>query len=134
MISSNPYQVYRQTQIKTVSQGKLILMLYEGALGFLNQALKAISEKNFEQINYYLIRTQNIIDELANTLNMAVGGETARHLYTFYQSINKLLIEANMQSDCRPVEEAIKMLKEMHQAWQIIICGSSPTVEEETSA
>lgn len=130
MAASNPYQVYQQTQIKTVSQGKLILMLYEGALGFLNQALKVMSEKNFEEINYYLLRTQNIMDELTNTLNLTAGGEVARHLYTFYQTINKLLVEANIKTDPLLVKRAIKMLEEMQEAWQIIICGPSSADEE----
>lgn len=130
MKSSNPYQVYQQTQINTVSQGKLILMLYDGAIGFLHQAQEMISQKDYEKTNYYLIRTQDIIDELTNTLNLEAGGEVARYLYSVYEAINHWLVQANIKCDHNLVERVINMLQELQEAWRNVICGTMQNIEE----
>ncbi len=43
--TNNPYDKYKEIQIKTASQGKLIVMLYDGAIKFLNSAKEAIEQK-----------------------------------------------------------------------------------------
>ena len=41
-MQSNPYEVYRKNQVATASQAELVLMLYDGALKFVNIAHDAI--------------------------------------------------------------------------------------------
>ena len=40
ILKKSPYDKYKQTEINTANQGKLIVMLYDGAIKFLNIALE----------------------------------------------------------------------------------------------
>ena len=45
---TNPYMRYRQTQVETAGPLELIIMMYDGAIRFINQAKKALAEKQQE--------------------------------------------------------------------------------------
>src|SRR5690554_5699576 len=94
----NPYERYRQTQIQTASPLDLIIMMYDGAIRFINQAKKALAEKEFAPANNALQRAQDIIDELNINLNPEAG-EIAANLRNLYLFINQRLIEANVKKD-----------------------------------
>lgn len=116
---NNPYQIYRQTQIKTATQGDLVLMLYDGAIRFMIQAIAALEEKNWEKSCNYLIKTQNIVSELDQTLDLSVG-EVAENLHRVYRSIGYLLVQANMQKDPVLAERVRKMLEKLRSAWAVV--------------
>lgn len=120
---NNPYQIYRQTQIKTASQGDLILMLYDGAIRFIKQGMAALEEKNWEKSCNYLIRAQNIVEELDLTLDLSVG-EVAENLHRTYRSIKYLLVRTNMQKDPVLAERVCKMMEKLRSAWTVVF--SSP--------
>ena len=115
MRGKDALNIYQQTQIKTLSQGKLIIMLYDGAIKNLTLALKEMEEKNYEQTNNYLIKAQEIINELAVTLNLDAG-ELAHNLLRLYRSMNALLVQANIKNDQDIVKRVVKMLSELRQA------------------
>ncbi|ADL11807.1 flagellar export chaperone FliS [Acetohalobium arabaticum] len=117
-MTNNPYQKYKNTQVETASQEKLLLMLYDGAIKFLKQAIKGVEENDYEAANNYLVRTQDIIHELMATLDMEKGGEIARNLESLYDYMNRRLIEANVNKDIEPMEEVRDMLAELRETWQ----------------
>ncbi|MBU0599331.1 flagellar export chaperone FliS [bacterium] len=112
----NPYESYRQTRISTASQGQLILMLYDGAVKFLNLANEAIPKKEFMTANTNIIKSQNIITELMVSLNMEVG-EIAKNLYSLYDYMNRRLIQANIKKDPKIINEVKGMLLELREVW-----------------
>lgn len=116
-MEKDPYKKYKQTTIETASPGKLIIMLYEGALRFLASAKEALEKKKYDKVNEYLQKTQNIIIELMLSLDMSVG-EIARNLYLLYDYMNRRLIEANVKKNKKIIEEVEGMLKELLGAWE----------------
>jgi flagellar protein FliS len=112
---------YRDTQIQTASPGKLILLLYEGALKFSRLAILNIEDKKIEKAHNYIIKTQNIITELDVTLDMKNGGEIAKNLRMLYDFINRHLVKANVEKNAKYIEEVIKLLNELYTAWKTII-------------
>jgi len=126
MKGSDPFQIYQQMQVKTLSQGKLILMLYDGAIRFLREAIKNMGTRDFEQANNNLIKAQDIINELSGTLNMDAG-PVARDLFRLYQSMNNFLVQANIKSDSTMAERVIKMLENLKSAWETIILQPGQT-------
>lgn len=127
----NPYESYRQTKISTASQGKLILMLYDGAVKFLNIANEAIPKKDFSTSNANIIKAQNIITELMISLNMEVG-EIARNLYSLYDYMNHRLIQANVKKDSKIINEVKGMLIELRETWDQAIkkCGDKVPTQD----
>ena len=109
---------YRQSQIDTASPGKLILMLYEGAIRFLNEAKEHLAEKDVEKASNRLLRAQDIVSELMMSLNMKEGGQIASNLYRLYDYVKWKLVESNVSKEAGPIDEAIRILASLKEAWE----------------
>ncbi|UCF98264.1 MAG: flagellar export chaperone FliS [Spirochaetaceae bacterium] len=115
----NPLRSYKETQIKTATPGKLILMLYDGAIKHLNQALQDMSNEHrrYDSISNSLIKAQDIIAELMISLDFDRGGEIAKSLFGLYVFMNRRLLDGNIQKDRTPVEQVRTLLTELRSAW-----------------
>jgi flagellar secretion chaperone FliS len=116
----NPYDQYKQTEIGTANQGKLIVMLYDGAIKFLNIAIEKMEPSTYDIVNANIIKAQDIISELLLSLNMNEGGQISQNLFNLYMFFNKQLLEANIQKDPELIKGVIKMLQELRNAWNDI--------------
>jgi flagellar protein FliS len=116
--------VYRQTQVNTASQGELILMLFDGAIRFANQAQELIAEGDLEGANGKLIRAQDIMTELMVSLDMDQG-EIAQNLYQLYDYIHDCLLRANIRKDVGLIEQAVRLLAELRDTWRQVVAKSS---------
>lgn len=114
------YQAYRKTQIQTADQGSLILMCYDGAIGFLRQAQKAHAEKKYAEVSELLNKTQSVLWELTNGLNYEAG-EIAYNLESLYNYMIRRIIDALYHSTIEPVNEVLDYLLELRLTWQNII-------------
>lgn len=110
-------------QVETASQGRLIIMLYDGALKNLRGAQNCIAHKDINGAHTLLIKTQDIIKELNITLNMNAG-EISQNLRSLYVYMLKCLAEANMAKDSAKVGEVIELLSTLKEAWDSIILKS----------
>lgn len=120
-MSTNPYQKYKNAQYETASPEQLLLMLYDGAIKFAQQSKKALEEKNLEDANNRLKKTQDIINELIVTLDMEQGGEVAQNLYNIYDYMNRRLIQANIRKDPEIIDEVINLLRDIKDSWEEVI-------------
>lgn len=114
---SNPYQQYQKTQAETASQGRLLVMLYQGALRFTNKCILQIHEGNIEEAHISAIRAQDIVLELMTTLNMDAG-QIATNLRSLYAYMLERLIEGNVKKDATAFEEVADLLRELLPAWE----------------
>ncbi len=116
----NPYDQYKQTEINTANQGKLIVMLYDGAIKFLNIAHENMNPKTYDIVNSNILKAQDIITELLLSLNTKDGGEISNSLFNLYIYFKKRLLEANIQKDTAIIDEVVGHLKELRDAWNKI--------------
>jgi flagellar protein FliS len=107
--------------VLTASPGQLILMLYDGALRFLDHARDALespeeTHKRIERINTNLIKAQDIIAELQSSLNMDAG-EYSRNLDRLYDYYLRRLFEANLKKKVAPVVEVEGLVRQLRDGW-----------------
>ncbi|MNT08268.1 Flagellar protein FliS [compost metagenome] len=114
---ANPYQQYQESTLETASQGKLLLMLYDGAIRFLTQASAAMEAKNWQDSHNFILKAEDVITELMACLRMEAGGEIAFNLYRLYEYMNWRLIQANIKRDQAMVLEVQQRLRELREAW-----------------
>ena len=69
MTTNKAYSTYQNNTVNTASSGELTLMLYNGCMKFIKQAMKDIGSNNFEAKNTNIQKAQNIIQELMITLD-----------------------------------------------------------------
>ena len=112
---------YRHNEIATSSQGKLIIMMYEGALKFVNLAIEGIDNKDPSKKGKYINKTHDIINELSFALNMKKGGEVAQKLEALYQFILHQLTLANIKSDRKALESIVNILTPLMEAWKELL-------------
>jgi flagellar secretion chaperone FliS len=117
------FQRYQEIQVETANRGKLLIMLYQGCIKFLRLARKSIDEKDLEGANHYLIRSQNIVNELRSTLDLEKGGKIAENLDKLYDFMLVQLIEANIKKDGEMIQIVEKLMLDLLDAWQEIIEG-----------
>ena len=111
---------YQEIAVTTQSQGKLIVMLYDGAIKFLRMAIRCIEENDAEGKGKYISKAIDIIFELNTVLDMEVGGEVATNLRSLYHFMGRHLSEANIKQDTAMIKEVINLLDELNQSWKAI--------------
>lgn len=120
MLRANPYanqNAYKANEISTVSQTRLIVMLYEGAIRFLKIASDNMTPRKYDLVNNNIIKAQDIVTELMISLNIEEGGEVANNLLSVYVYVKKRLLEANMRKDTEIIQEVINLLGQLKSAW-----------------
>ncbi len=115
-MAKNKFQVYQNNAVKTASKEQLTLMLYNGCIKFINQAIKDMEAKNFEGKNNNLQRAQDIIQELMLTLDKSV--EISQQILPLYEYIYYQLQEGNIKNDKEYVQEALNFVVEFRDTWQ----------------
>ncbi len=123
--NSDPYEKYKETQIKTATQGKLIVMLYDGAIKFLNHAKESMHANKIEEAHTKLTRAQDIIMELVLSINLEAG-DIAKKLHNLYLYMNKRLMEANMYKKTEPIDEVLKILTDLREVWEQVASQTAP--------
>ena len=108
---------YMNTQVTTVDKGRLIVLLYEGAIKYLRQALECCECGDVPGKANNINRALDIIGELNQSLNMDEGGEIAANLRRLYLFFSEHLIQGKIKKDNRNVEEVLKMLVSLCEAW-----------------
>jgi flagellar protein FliS len=116
----NGIAAYQQTAIGTQSKGRLIVMLYDGAIKFMKLAIREMEAGNHAAKGQYINRTQDIINELNAVLDTEAGGEIARNLRRLYLFMNRRLTEANTKRDPQMIRDVITLMEELNQSWKAI--------------
>jgi len=117
---------YQKTQVTTVDSGKVVVLLYEGAIKFLRKSQEGIAEKDIEKRHNNIMRALDIIDELNNSLNFSEGGEIAISLRTLYDFMHGHLTEANINNNSQMIQEVVSMLSSLKDAWEEV--ASNPEI------
>src|SRR5512134_2727491 len=101
------YGAYKKVNVETASQGKLVVMLFNGAIQRAEEAKRQLSKGKTEGVHNNLLRAQDIVAELRGALNMKAGGEIARNLDRLYEYFQHLLIKANIRKEASHLDEVI---------------------------
>lgn len=118
MNTRNPYQAYKHNAILTASPIMLIIMLYDGALRFMVKAEKCLEQGDYLAWNANIKKTQNILTELTNCLNMEVGGEISQNLKTLYSYCYEQTVWANINRDPAKLHHVAHILGDLKFAWE----------------
>lgn len=108
---------YQKQQVNGASPIQLVVMLYDGALRFMEAGKHAVVNKNLEKQNYYIQKAQRIVTELMATLDMQQGGEVAKNLFALYGYVLNELVTANIEDQPEPIERAIRVFSELRESW-----------------
>ena len=112
---------YQQTQVMTASPMELIIMMYDECITTLDRADKAFELEGGDRIqalNNTVLHAEDIIAELAVSLDMEKGGEIAKNLHRLYDFMIYHLSQGNINQNRKCIADVRKMMAEMREAWQ----------------
>lgn len=114
-------QAYIQTTVSTIGQGEVLIMLYEGAIKFLNRAKKKIAEKDVGAKGILISKALDIVNELDSSLNMEVGGSLAKNLHNLYMLCSTRLLKANLTMDIAIIDNVIDVMARLRDTYKQIL-------------
>lgn len=109
------YAQYKNNKVMAASGPELTLMLYDGAIKFLNIASFAIENSDIQKSHDNIIKTERIIDYLRNTLDMKYP--VAQDFENMYSYIARRLVEANVSKDKEIVDEVNGHMHAIRDNW-----------------
>lgn len=115
--SAQQFGAYTRVDVETASQGKLIVMLFNGAIKRAEEARRQLQQGNNQGVHNNLIRAQDIVAELRGALNMSAG-EIAENLDRIYEYFQHLLIQANIKKSPDPIEQCVLLMTQIRDTWQ----------------
>lgn len=118
-IVGNPYAKYQDSKILTASPAELTLMLYDGVVKFVNIAIAAIDEKNYEKANNNIIKAERIIDHLSATLNDKYP--VSKDFENVYGCIMYALIQGNIKKSKEELERALEYTRMIRDTWKEVM-------------
>lgn len=124
MYNTNPYQQYQQSSVISAGKGELTLILFDNAVKFIKHSIKYIEEGKTQEVHKAIIKSQEIITHLSETLNMDY--DISSNLYSLYSYINRRLIEANIKKDKLILGEVLGLVSDLRETWKEAIRIVSP--------
>lgn len=133
---ANPYnkyiKQYQTNNITTASPEKLMIMLLDGAIQFLQKAKVAIDEKKYQERSANIESARKIIRELMRTIDLENGNDVSKSLFRLYSKMATNLIKANVTKNISLIDEVINDLMNIRWGFQKAIEIQSGTTTVET--
>ena len=132
----NPYnkyiKQYQASNITTATPEKLMIMMFDGALQFLQKARVAIEEKNLQERFQNIDGARKIIRELMRTIDLENGNDVSKALFKLYNRMSMKLIKANVQKNVQYIDEVVEDITNIRWGFQkaIDIQNGISTVED----
>lgn len=108
---------YRIEEMMAASPSRLVVMLYDEAIGALRAALAACGTGDVERRCNAVTAATEIVGYLYMHLDLEAGGEVAHNLGAIYGHIIGRLPRVNIYDDAETAEEAIALLEPLRQSW-----------------
>ena len=112
-------QTYQNNAVTTASGPQLTMMLYNGCIKFIKQAIKAVEENDYETKNINIQKAQDIIQELMLTLNQEI--EISKQLMPLYDFVYYQLQQGNIKNDINHLEEALEFVTDFRNTWKEVM-------------
>jgi flagellar protein FliS len=122
------YAQYKNNKVMSASGPELTLMLYDGAIKFLNVADYAIEKNDIGKAHTHIMKTEKIIEYLRNTLDMKYP--VAQDFENMYSYIYRRLVEANISKDREILSEINEHLHAIRDNWIEVMKANNIVVKE----
>lgn len=115
--------VYAQSHIENAPPVKLVRLLYQGAIRFLDTAATCDPSQANSKFNYWLGRAEEVVVELRLGLDPSHAPEIAEGLTDLYLFIETSIASARNERNAAPLAGARSVLTTLLEAWTAIDTG-----------
>jgi flagellar protein FliS len=108
---------YRKSAVSAASPLQLVVMLYDGALRFMEAGKHAMLKRDVYVQNENITKAQRIVSELLSTLDLDQGGAVAKNLLSIYTYVYDRLVEANIEDKPEIIDECVAIMSDLRESW-----------------
>lgn len=116
--------VYKDNEVSTASKLRLVIIMYDGVIHYLEECKKKHKEGDIAGRGLYISKAQRVVAGLQESLNTREGGEVAQNLESLYSFILDTLIKTNIKSDISGIDRAIEVLTNLRYAWVDVMAAA----------
>jgi flagellar protein FliS len=116
--SNNVSAAYQATVVNAANQNELLAMLFEGAVRFLKEAIRAMEANELPAKAKACDKALAIVQHLNLSLDPDNGGAIASELARLYAFAVEKIVEGSTQLSAQRLEEAIDVLNTLGSAWR----------------
>ena len=114
-------KAYKTAAVSTQSPGAIILMMMDGALACMDNAIEGftvevVARRN-ETVHNNLTKAYQILAVLQAALDLDVEGEFPQQMHALYEFMMSELMRANLQKVEEPVRVVRDLFREIRDAW-----------------
>jgi flagellar protein FliS len=115
---TSAYDTYLESRVLAADPVELVRILYRLAIDRIREAREHLEKGDIAGRSKAISVASEALLELNVSLDHEVGGELSRRLAQLYEYIVWRLLEANVQQSAEPLNEALKLLTTLLEAWQ----------------
>ncbi|MDL2293603.1 flagellar export chaperone FliS [Ruminococcaceae bacterium OttesenSCG-928-D13] len=111
----NPYEKYQQQMVTTMTQGEMLLKLYDETLKQIDIARNAIAAREIEPMDKAIAKAEKIIRYLRAQLDFRYP--VSKELSKLYDFFNTQLVMANVKKDVQPLDDIYPLIRELRETF-----------------
>ena len=115
---------YRQATLENAPPIKIVRMLYEGAIRFLDRALAANAQETLGAFTQACSRADAIANELRCSLDHSVDPATSRDLDRLYLFVQDRIARAVIDRTNEPLPAARQVMATLLEGWTAVEAGT----------
>ena len=117
-MSTSAHDTYLESRVLAADPVELVRILYRLAIDRIREAREHLEKGDIAGRSKAISVASEALLELNASLDHEVGGELSSRLAQLYEYIVWRLLEANVQQSAEPLNEALKLLTTLLEAWQ----------------
>ena len=117
-------KAFLKNMVDSASPMQLIVLLYDGAVQWLQMARKEIEKNadkkppNWTEFSHNIDMTLKILTHLQESLNHEKSEELSEKLFSLYEFLKNLVIKVNAYKNEQDVDTAIEIIRNLKKSWQ----------------
>ena len=125
---------YLENEILQAEGCRLVQILYRSAVEAVDKARGYLRTNDIQLRSREITKAQEIVNELAQSLDHSAGGSISQNLAELYDYIQRLLMDGNFKQSEAPLAEAQSLLEVLLDGWEKCADAIEPTHVVSTDA
>ncbi len=134
MYGNQGIRAYRETDITSMGEEKMVVLLYEKMLEHFHAAEDAARAKQRPEMTRRLNLAQRIVVELRNALDHTIGGDISRNLNSLYDFVFQEILSMILDQDPHHAIGCRRVLEPLLVAWRQIPPGTADRLRRPQTA
>ena len=109
---------YLKMQVETATPVERVVLLYDRLALLLKEALEALEVGDTPRRINSIAKAERIVQVLNSSLDFEAGGEVARALRNFYETLLTGMFVATREAEPQVLKNLIMMVEEVRGAWE----------------